>query len=752
MPTTQEIKVVGTYEDDISPKFKQMVEGLKAQIKLQDDALQKSKAAFTDLSKVVSGDFANAVTTSSSTVANASETMKKQGAQLEQNKGLFSNLSQEIGGTFTNAIKGAVIAWLGFEGVKKVVSFFMDARKEAQENIKVNAQLSSSLGFVSSKLNEQATALGKLLIIDDDEVKKVQVRLSNYTKEESALKSLTEAVMYLATAKDMDLTSAAEMVGRALADDGAEMAKLKIKIDGVAGSSERAASITNGLTLKFKDQAIAVAGAKDEIDRWSVWWDQLKEDFGKIFQPQPKDEMINQMRESLIYQYNQNAEILKGASQKEKEIRLKAIAEMQAAVDAYDKLQEDAKIQNAKDVENALQKSILDETLKLKMKYWETEKDGKLNILATQMVQELIVVGRTEEQKDIIRKTYENLILKEKERLLKEKEVLDKAEKDRIEKNFQEIIDKEKYMLSSVYKLRLNYNEKRQREEQQNVDDFSKLHEIRLSTIEEGYNKQLIMSKEAESKELSDFYDIIDRKPELYEYNQDLISKIHKKYTDERLQITLDAINQEAQKYGMMATGVTNIFSNFLQADINNINKRRDAEIKALDEQHLSSKQRAKKEKEIKDKAEEETKELQNQQKDWAIGQALISGALAVMKNFADYGLVIGGIMNAIQVGLTASEIAVINSQKFALGGDFVTNGRQTITVGDNPGGRERVQITPLSSQNVNGPQQAANIDMSIIVYGNVDAAAAELINTKRQEQLLEFKSMYRELQYTGQI
>lgn len=41
----------------------------------------------------------------------------------------------------------------------------------------------------------------------------------------------------------------------------------------------------------------------------------------------------------------------------------------------------------------------------------------------------------------------------------------------------------------------------------------------------------------------------------------------------------------------------------------------------------------------------------------------------------------------------------------FAKGGDFVTNGPMTITVGDNPGGRERVQVTPLSSPNVNGPQ-----------------------------------------------
>ena len=40
----------------------------------------------------------------------------------------------------------------------------------------------------------------------------------------------------------------------------------------------------------------------------------------------------------------------------------------------------------------------------------------------------------------------------------------------------------------------------------------------------------------------------------------------------------------------------------------------------------------------------------------------------------------------------------------FATGGDFITSGPQMIMVGDNPGGRERVQVSPLSSPNINGP------------------------------------------------
>jgi len=50
------------------------------------------------------------------------------------------------------------------------------------------------------------------------------------------------------------------------------------------------------------------------------------------------------------------------------------------------------------------------------------------------------------------------------------------------------------------------------------------------------------------------------------------------------------------------------------------------------------------------------------------------------------------------EAAILASVIATKALASFAQGGDFVTSGPQVIMVGDNPGGRERVQISPLSS------------------------------------------------------
>ena len=52
--------------------------------------------------------------------------------------------------------------------------------------------------------------------------------------------------------------------------------------------------------------------------------------------------------------------------------------------------------------------------------------------------------------------------------------------------------------------------------------------------------------------------------------------------------------------------------------------------------------------------------------------------------------------------------------KEFATGGDFVTNGKQLIMVGDNPSGRERVQITPLGGDPAPDAPSGSNITLNI--------------------------------------
>ena len=70
----------------------------------------------------------------------------------------------------------------------------------------------------------------------------------------------------------------------------------------------------------------------------------------------------------------------------------------------------------------------------------------------------------------------------------------------------------------------------------------------------------------------------------------------------------------------------------------------------------------------------------------------------------------------ALVSGLMEKQLSKI--PQFATGGDFVTSGPQMIMVGDNPSGRERVQVTPLGGDpNINGPQGSS---VTVNVSGNV--------------------------------
>jgi len=90
-------------------------------------------------------------------------------------------------------------------------------------------------------------------------------------------------------------------------------------------------------------------------------------------------------------------------------------------------------------------------------------------------------------------------------------------------------------------------------------------------------------------------------------------------------------------------------------------------------------------------------------------GNKAAAGALALK---AQRGLVIAS--GAAQAGLIAGQ----KPPAFARGGSFITGGQQMIMVGDNAGGRERVEITPLSSPDFGDAGGGGSINVNIM--GNV--------------------------------
>ena len=102
------------------------------------------------------------------------------------------------------------------------------------------------------------------------------------------------------------------------------------------------------------------------------------------------------------------------------------------------------------------------------------------------------------------------------------------------------------------------------------------------------------------------------------------------------------------------------------------------------------------------------------------IKDAMRSAAKAAVKAY-EWGSAWGGpIAGAIAgaIAFAAAGALAGKVEEFATGGDFVTSGPQLMMVGDNPSGRERVQITPLGGDpNLNGPQGGG---ITLNISGNV--------------------------------
>jgi len=117
------------------------------------------------------------------------------------------------------------------------------------------------------------------------------------------------------------------------------------------------------------------------------------------------------------------------------------------------------------------------------------------------------------------------------------------------------------------------------------------------------------------------------------------------------------------------------------------------------------------------------SKIIGKQQKKSAIGRATGNTAEAVTKTLASVPFPANLAAAAVVEGIGATQIGVVSAAKYARGGDFVTNGPELIMVGDNPGGKERVTVTPTSSPNYDGPNNNAiveRLDMVVNALANL--------------------------------
>jgi len=189
-------------------------------------------------------------------------------------------------------------------------------------------------------------------------------------------------------------------------------------------------------------------------------------------------------------------------------------------------------------------------------------------------------------------------------------------------------------------------------------------------------------------------------------------------------------------------------FQKLLSLAQQNLNQRKNAELQALRDtdayRNASSEKRETMEKDALKKFREQQKIIFRIQQAVEIGQVITSTIKTIAKiqlmraELESLALLLAqtnpigsaraaaaakglGVISGLTKATSAAQIGLIAAQQppaFARGGSFITNGQQMIMVGDNAGGRERVDITPISSPDFGDAGGGNGITVNIM--GNV--------------------------------
>lgn len=214
------------------------------------------------------------------------------------------------------------------------------------------------------------------------------------------------------------------------------------------------------------------------------------------------------------------------------------------------------------------------------------------------------------------------------------------------------------------------------------------------------------------------------------------------------LEAEREALAQKLDAYEKYAGQVESVLGNLTQIRLNIIDTETQAKIAALNKEELGEEKYAEAVEAIREEAAIQAWEAEMKlfalRKAANVAQIAMDTASAIVRAYKELGPVAGTVAAAILGALGATQAGVVLSEPpppkpaFALGGEFITNGPQDIRVGDNPGGRERVKVEPLSSPGLDessgGVTVVVNTALNTDSQKNLERAARVLFPYLQRE------------------
>lgn len=183
-------------------------------------------------------------------VSEATKGIKKVGEELEKIKRIS---------LFSAAIQGATAAVSVFKTITSAVTPLVDEfDRAAKSSEKLRVALKNNIVGVA-ELKAQANQLAGVRLFSSDQTVNSQALLGNLGLSAEAIKRLTPLIQDFASAQGIDLATATQLVGRAVATGSDSLKKYGISIGDAKSGSERFAIVQEGLIRLYAGHAEAAA-------------------------------------------------------------------------------------------------------------------------------------------------------------------------------------------------------------------------------------------------------------------------------------------------------------------------------------------------------------------------------------------------------------------------------------------------------------------------------------------------------------
>ncbi len=212
--------------------------------------------------------------------------------------------SKETAGLSDSLSSVAQKSAIAFAALTAEIGFSVAAYRQSEEATNRLSAALQNQGIFSrdlvDKYKDQATAIQNLTGISDEAILNAQTAIQGYIGQKEVTQELTLAIADFAKAQGVDLSTAAQLVGKSIGTSTNALTRYGIEVDASATKAEKLDQVIVQLNARYSGQAAAAGAGLGAIVKLKETFGDLQEEIGARFAP-ALTFVANKLNQMLIF-------------------------------------------------------------------------------------------------------------------------------------------------------------------------------------------------------------------------------------------------------------------------------------------------------------------------------------------------------------------------------------------------------------------------------------------------------------------